>query len=528
VHINAHFFDFWIDCSGKRGYNRRMQYITASKLYDYIKCPHKIWRDIHGPQEEKTQDPNDFIKLLWTKGVKHEKDIIAKLGDFENLESGTFDERFERTIKAMQDKTPLIYQGVLRYENILGIPDLLKRMPNGDYMPIDIKSGMGTDGVDDEFGQENKLKKHYAVQLCLYNELLKKLGFASHDKGMIIDINGDEIEYDLKVKMGPRANKTWQEFYETVKENVDLLMRGKNKNKPALSGTCKICPWHASCKKWCQETKDLTNIFCFGRSNRDRINEDLFIKDIDNFLNIDIDEIMKQKKKEIKMGNKEFLYGIGENGLRRAVKRAKIFHQTKKPVFYNPIIFPKTSYELFFDIEDDPTQEFVYLHGIYQRKNGEEKFIDFTAKEHTREAEKEAWGNFWKYINSLPKDDFSVYYYSPHEKSTYRRLQKKYPDVISVKDVNDFFDNPNVIDLYMKYILKETDWPLTSYSVKSIAQFLGFQWEDENPSGAASIEWYNRYVETKDPAVLKRILIYNKDDCKAMMVIKDEIERLQG
>ncbi|TRZ78482.1 TM0106 family RecB-like putative nuclease [bacterium] len=504
-----------------------MQYITASKLYDYIKCPHKVWRDVYGPQEEKSQEPNDFIQLLWKKGVKHEKDVVSKLGDFVDLEKGTLDERFEKTIQAMKDKAPLIYQGVLKYDNVLGIPDLLKKLPNGSYMPIDIKSGMGFDSADEELGEEGKPKKHYAVQLCLYNELLKKLEFATHDTGTIIDVNTDKVVYDLNSQMGLRDKRTWWEFYRTTKGNVELLIAGKNKNKPALLGTCKICPWHASCKKWCQETKDLTNIFCFGRSIRDRINEDLFIDDIDDFLNMDVDEIMEQKKKEIQMGNKEFLYRVGENSLLKAIKRAKIFYQTKKPVFYNQIVFPKTSYELFFDIEDDPTQEFVYLHGVYQRKGGEEKFIDFTAKENTRESEKKAWSDFWDYINSLPKNDFSVYYYSPHEKSVYRRLQKRYPDVVSMKDVNDFFDNPNTVDLYTKHILKETDWPLTSYSVKSIAQFLGFQWEDENPSGAASIEWYNRYVETKDPAVLKRILIYNKDDCKAMMVIKDEIERMQ-
>ena len=43
--------------------------ITASSLYDYIQCPHKVWRDIYGPQEEKIQETNPFVQLLWEKGV---------------------------------------------------------------------------------------------------------------------------------------------------------------------------------------------------------------------------------------------------------------------------------------------------------------------------------------------------------------------------------------------------------------------------------------------------------------------------
>ena len=72
--------------------------ITASKLYDYIKCPHKIWRDIYGPQEEKIQETNPFVELLWQKGLQHEKRIVKQLGDFVDVTAGTFDERYQKTI----------------------------------------------------------------------------------------------------------------------------------------------------------------------------------------------------------------------------------------------------------------------------------------------------------------------------------------------------------------------------------------------------------------------------------------------
>ena len=209
----------------------------------------------------------------------------------------------------------------------------------------------------------------------------------------------------------------------------------------------------------------------------------------------------------------------------KALRRADVQYNLKKPVLLEPVSFPVVSYELFFDIEDDPTQEFVYLHGVYERKGEEVRFLDFTATELSNEAEKDAWTRFWTYIKSLPVNDFSVYYYSPHEKTTYKKLQKKYPDVISAEEVLEFFDSPNVIDLY-KVVLKSTDWPLSSYSLKAIAVHLGFQWRDESPSGALSIQWFNEYMEKRDPEMLKRILEYNEDDCKATMVLKDGIEKL--
>lgn len=502
-----------------------MPFITASKLYDYIQCPHRVWRDAHGPQGEKNPETNPFVELLWEKGVKHEGKIVAQLGKYLDLSEGTHEERFTGTVEAMKHKEPLIYQGVLIHENMLGIPDLLKKLPDDTYMPIDIKSGMGFEAADEEEGEEGKPKKHYAVQLCLYNDLLKRLGFCAHNNGQIIDIHGQTVEYDLTALMGPRSKKTWWEYYEEVKKCVDFLLKDQHRNKPASASICKLCPWYNSCKKWCEETKDLTNVFYLGRSNRDRINEDLLIENLDEFIDLDVAEVMKKKEEEKKAGNKEFLFRVGEESLTKAIRRAIILHKTKKPVTYGAMEFPRVSHELFFDIEDDPTQDFVYLHGIYERTRNGERFVHFTAIELSKEEEERVWKEFWNYIASLPKDDFAVYYYSHHEETTYKRLQKRYSDVISAEAIEQFFDHPHVIDLYST-VQKKTDWPVGSYSLKALATYLGFSWRDETPSGALSIQWFNAYLESKDDAILKRLLEYNEDDCKATMVLKDALEKL--
>ncbi len=479
----------------------------------------------YGPKDEKIIETNPFVELLWESGVKHEKEVVSRLGEFLDLKTGSFDERFLKTIEAMKKKAPLIYQGVLKHGNLMGIPDLLRKLPDDTYLPVDIKSGAGFEGADEETGEEGKPKKHYALQLCLYNDLLNKLGFAYHKKGAVIDIDNVEVEYDLNALIGVKSKENWFDIYNKTVREVEALVNNKKQNKPALGGVCKLCPWQYSCKKWCEETKDLTNIFYLGRSVRDRMNQDVSIVDVDNFMKIDIEKVMELKEERKKAGDKNFLFRVGKDSLIKSVKRAKVMYQTKKPVVYGTIVLPKTEYELFFDIEDDPTQGFVYLHGIYERHKGKERFLDFTARKLSEESEKEAWSNFWKYIKTLPEGGFSVYYYSAHEKTMYKKLQKKYTDVISAEEVENFFSNPNTVDLY-SVVQKQTDWPLGSYSIKAIATYLGFKWRDETPSGALSIQWFNEYLKTKDETVLKRILEYNEDDCKATMVLKDALEKL--
>lgn len=495
--------------------------ITPSLLYDYYNCPHKVWRDKYGPKEEEIQEDNPFVNLLWERGVQHEKEIIQNFKyEYLDLSEGSIDERIEKTRKAIIEKTRYIYQGIIQTQNLFGIPDLLELREDGNYIPVDIKSGTGFEGSD-EFGEEeNKQKKHYAIQLCLYVEILEALGILKEKKGFIIDKEGNKVEYNLNSQMGVRTPMSYWDLYKQIKNVVNELVSNQKQNEPALSSLCKLCTWYNSCRNWCIKNDDLTQIFYVGRKVRDTFKKDVRITSVNDLIKVNASDLIIQKKKD-----KEFLKGIGEGTLNSAIKRGKILKNNSDPVIYSKIEFPKVSYELFFDIEDDPTQEFVYLHGLYIRNNGKEDYKGFIAKDVSKESEKMAWKNFWVFIRGLPQDDYSVYYFSQHEKSTYRRLQKKYPEIIGEIELNTFFENPNVIDLY-QLVLKNTDWPLGSYSLKSLATYSGFKWRDETPSGALSIQWYNEYLKTSDEKILNRIIEYNEDDCKATMALKDKLTSL--
>jgi len=493
--------------------------ITASKLYNYLQCQHKVWRDQHGPQEEIIDEINPFVELLWEKGVQHEKEIIKHIGAFVDLSEGTINERIDKTKNALTNKAPLIYQGVITRDNLFGIPDLLV-LEEGQYYPIEIKSGMGLEHVNSKSTSDPRPKKIYAVQLAIYIDILTKMNLIDHRIGYVIDIHTDKVRYDLNLQTGIRSLKSYWEFYIETKEIVQELIDNKRNNLPAISSKCKVCHWYYSCKSWAEQSNDLTQLYKVGRKDRNILLKDLGLSTVQDVIDLSIPELLAKKKND-----SDFLKGIGKALLEKLVFRANLFQNNLDPVIHKKIEFPQVEYELFFDIEDDPTQEFVYMHGIYERTSKSEQFIHFTAKDISDEQEKKVWADFWSYIESLPKDNYAVYYYSHHEKTTYLKLQKKYPEVISEEAVLAFFDNPNVIDLY-KYIERHTDWPIGSYSLKEIATYLGFTWRDETPSGALSIKWFNDYIAKKDKETLERIIEYNEDDCKATMVVKDGLMKL--
>ncbi len=495
-----------------------MSVITPSLLLDHLRCVHKVWRDKYGPQGEFVDGDNPFLKLLWDRGIQHEEDIIAGFGfDFVDCGQGTETERIALTNAALAARAEYIYQGVLAHGNLFGIPDLLQFL-DGEYVPVEIKSGSAGEGSDDAAG-DGKPKKEYGVQLALYADLLNKKGLNSSRRAFVIDKTGERIAYDLNAPMGARTPETMWKLYQRIRQDVEAVLRDELRADPAMCGACKDCGWYASCKTWAKENDDLTQIFYVGRTARDTVRRDLDSGRIDDLLAQNTDAILERKKSD-----KSFLKGIGESTLSKMLARGRLMKSGGEPIIYERFDFPEVSTELFFDIETDPTQDFVYLHGFWVRDLDGERFVHFTATENTDANERDFWKRSIDFIRSFEPDEVAVYYYSSYEKSTYRHLQKKYPDVIDETEIDAIFGHPNVIDLYA-IVTKMTDWPLGSYGIKAIAQYLGFKWTDETPSGALSIQWFNEYLTTENEALLNRVLVYNKDDCKATLVVKDYLKQ---
>jgi predicted RecB family nuclease len=477
-----------------------------------------VWRDVHGPKEELVDEDNPFLKLLWERGVRHEENIVASFAfDYVDCSTGTEVERINKTNAAIDQRAEYIYQGILAEEDLFGIPDLL-HFDGTEYYPIEIKSGSAEEGGDDS--TPGRIKKHYAVQLALYSEILQRRGLQRSARGAVIDITGQRFDYDLSLSQGPKSPESHWDLYRRLNGEVVSLLLNESQNEPANCSACKNCGWYHSCKKWCEEQDDLTQLFYVGRTVRETIRRDLSFSNVAGLMTLDAVELANRKK-----ADKAFLKGIGAGTVEKMILRARLLKEQGEPVIHQRFEFPDVETELFFDIESDPTQDFVYLHGFWVRDKSGERFKKTVATAVSPDAEKIAWADAIDLIQKYTNASSAIYYYSAYEKSTYRRLSRKYPEVITESEVDSIFDHTNVIDLYTDFVHKHTDWPLGSYGIKAIAQYLGFQWRDETPSGALSIQWYNDFLATGDDSYLNRVLEYNEDDCKATMVVKDYLKQ---
>ena len=489
--------------------------ITASMLYDYVQCPYRVHLDLYGDPDQR--DPiSAFVQLLWERGSAFEQETIEKLQiPFTNLQVYSADEKEQFTSEAMKRGESLIYSGRIRIGNLLGEPDLIRKEGTG-YVAGDIKSGSGFEGMSD--GSEGKPKKHYAVQLGLYTDILDKLDLSAGHIPFVWDIHGQEVTYELDSPMGKRTATSLWEFYESCLESVNLIVNQKERTIPALCSMCKLCHWRSFCLAQLKAMDDLSLIPELGRSRRDAMLS--HIKNVNELAKIDLGNLIS--------GKKTVIPGVGTGMLETFQERAKLLNQPDTgPYLKKKVSLPHSETELFFDVETDPMRDICYLHGFVERRNSDpqtEKYIAFFANQPTPEDEHKAFLEAWNYIQE--NQPCVIYYYSPYERTTWRKLQKQYPDVMTETDLENMFSPEIAVDLYLGVVKSKTEWPTNDYSIKTLATYLGFKWRDKEPSGAASIEWYHRWVESGDLAIRQRILDYNEDDCIAMRVLLYAIEGL--
>ena len=487
--------------------------ITASMLYNHLACPHRVAMDAFGDWNRRDK-VSPFVEMLWARGNKYEAQVIAGLGlEFEDLSTLAGDEKEAATRAAIARGEPLIYNGRLSEDGLLGEPDLLRREGDG-YVAIDIKSGAGEESAGED--EDGKLKKHYGVQIALYTDLLERLNVSAGRYGYIWDVHGAEVRYDLDAALTKDpANTLWALYLGTRLEVSQLLTR-EIVSTPAAASVCKLCVWRSACLSEVKAADDLTLLPELGRAKRDALRAEF--PTVHALAAANVAGYVKGKKTEFR--------GIGPGTLHIFQARAQLCVTPQAaPYFREPVALPTARQELFFDIETDPLRNLCYLHGFVVRETRDaasERFVAFFAEDETAQAERDAFAAAWAFIREHAAA--VVVYYSKYERTVYRDLQAKYPEVCAAEDIEALFAAvpERSFDLYYDAV-KKSEWPTMDYSVKTLAKFCGFQWRDIDPSGASSIQWFDEWVTTRDPAIKQRILDYNEDDCVAMRVVLDRM-----
>ena len=481
-----------------------MNRITAQDLYNLTKCHHRVYLDTNGNPEEKGE-VGAFVKLLWELGLQTERDYIASLGDLPvvDLAPLPIEPAFQETVRLMTEGVPVIYQGCLQHAHYVGRPDLLVKCEEEAshfgayyYEAIDIKAGKGWDTTE---RRTPKFKDHYAFQVMFYRMLLGRIQGFLPPRGRIINVEGNLEEFDPAL---------FEEKFQKALAHTQRLVSAQETSEPVLGSHCLLCEWFQRCHRWVKEQEDPTGLFFVGKQ-KFRLKQ-VGLRTIQDIADMRVEDYLAPETKIPRMG---------EKALTRMKHRANIL-LAGQPSIREGYVFPERMGDIYFDIEDDPTQGVTYLFGLVSVGPHEERSYQYFVARHPDE-EEQTVRKFWEFISSA--GDVTYYVYSHKERSTLRQLMVRYK--LDEAVFNHYVEHE--YDLYSQLIVEYSDWPTFSYSIKQIAKHIGFHWRDSDPSGANSIAWYNDYLANpaKNEGVLKRILQYNEDDCLAMFAVKRFFEQ---
>lgn len=472
--------------------------ITANDLYNLTKCAHRVYLDANGDPKEAAE-VSPFVKLLWELGLQTERDYLAQQGEgtVSDLHALSPQVAAAETHRLMREGAPLIYQGCLYQGDEVGRPDLLIKRDGASllgtfhYEPIDIKAGRGWEERD---GARPRFKPHYAFQILFYRRLLVPIQGMVPPLARIVNVDHEIETFDPA---------EFQAAFDAALEEARRLVAGHDTSEPVLGSQCHLCAWFKHCERWVTETHDPTGLFFVGKQKFAL--KAAGLRTIADIAQMHVADFVKGPKKIPRMG---------AVSLERMKTRAQV-RLSGTPVVRPGYEFPTKAREVYFDIEDDPTQGLTYLFGLLIKEGRKRpRFEYFVAR---RPEEEEATVRaFWDFLAAAQDD---VYYvYSPKERTTLRHLRERYDlnaDVLAAYEAREY-------DLYHDLIVAYSDWPTYSYGIKQIAKQIGFQWRDPDPGGANSIAWYNEYLANPaNEAALTRILHYNEDDCRAMVAVKD-------
>jgi predicted RecB family nuclease len=464
---------------------RMIRMLTATHFYSYASCPRWAYLDMHGDRGQR-QAPSEFLQKLLSDGRHHERAVLDRL----RAERIGFDGKdvagaAARTAAAMAAGVPRIAGAVLAagvdgQVERLGVADLLERVPGHSplgghhYEVVEIKTA-------------RRVKPPYRMQLAFYSDLLAGAQGLAPQQAHLIMGDGRRESFPLA---GVRGR---------FEVHLSRLLEIHAGHEPPvyISATCTTCPWRGVCVPQAEAGGHVSLVYGLQRETVGQL-DGRGVRTCTDLARLEPTCLHEWT-------------GCGLARARRLVGQARSLVQDGVVWRADPGL-PPGDVELFFDIEGDPDTDALYLFGVLARDGRGERYVPFLAERPQEEAR--AFLACLEFLESYP--EAPIYHYHHYERTALRRLVERYG--VEAERVERLASR--LRDLSAD-VLTSCYLPIRSYSLKSVARYLGFEWTHHKSSAVQSVVWFSSWLRTGDRACLEAAVEYNSDDCRATRVLKD-------
>ncbi len=451
-------------------------------LKSFIRCKRKAWLDYQGNKSDKIWSPHQSIE------------VINRYKNFYKLTNGDLYFGTKACKKGSSGVIGLKARSkVINNINAEIQPQLLKKVGGnsiwGEYKYIPVVYKLG-----------HRTTKEHLFDLAFCSILLEPFQESKIEKGLVVSNFSNHInieKIDLNQRLRKKVLNTFLNLNEYLKSSIPDITQDRKK--------CTICSWQKFCDTEAKDNGYLTDIDGIGAKTA-------FFLQKNGISNIE--ELAATRK--VDLGEK--LFQFKEQNFEKA---SKFINQAKaylsgKPIriFENEnlsdLLINKDSGFFIFDIESNPDEKHDFLYGFLKVNNLFENIEDdfyepiLNLKNNSKKSNQEIVKKLFS------NKDWPVLHYGETERVSILNLAKQLN--LDSKEIETL--KSRFIDLHL---IVRGSWilPIRNYSLKTVANWIGFKWKQKNVSGSKALYWWIQYKSTLNDLFLKKIIKYNRDDCLA-------------
>ena len=468
--------------------------INDHLLRSWIRCRRKAWLDIYGDKQKKLWTAHSTLQL------NHQIDC------FHNLSQKSYGigiqacEEGKNIAYGVRIKYPLIKNRIIK----ANLPILRKTSGesiwgNFAYQPILARQG-------------KKITREHKLTLAMTGLLINNLQKFQVQKGLILHKENEVLKVE-KIKLSDNINT------DLIGSLLNLEKDIESRTPPPITSNrkkCTICSWRKDCDAVAIKEGRLSEVSGIG-AKRELLLNKIGINNIEELA----------KMKHYKLKEKLEIFGTQHGDISKQIILQSQSRSTNRAIKLNPEIelnnLKKAKGLYIYDIESDPDIKHDFLHGFIRLPKNIKNEISLEKTKYSPllNLEKNTESFLWKRITkklSLNRD-YPIIHYGETEPISLLKLglrQGASPHEIEAL-------KKRFIDIHL--LIREY-WclPVRNYGLKSIAEWIGFEWNQTNVDGARALLWWRQWKKSRKinkmySRNLNSIFEYNRDDCIATLMI---------
>jgi len=479
--------------------------LTASDFMTYWRpsaCELRIFLHEKG---EPGAEPGAFDEVKRRLGIRHEQEHLETLGPYLDLSNVLIDERVAKTLEAIANKVPVIYQPafVVRHRiagtdiEIVGAPDFL--ILDGDgYVIRDCKMSRHI---------EAEIHPEIVVQVQLYGWLFERS----------TGTPAKQLQVYNGMKEVVRVEDDSGEWALAVLENILRLKQLDDEPyEPVGWSKCGGCGFNARCMEKAEADHSVA-----------------LVPDVDQNLARTLRGIGVTTRKEllakfdtVSLSELKRPHGQSQRRVGKTAERIIQFAQsmeTQQEQILSAPAIPLFPNYVMFDLEGMPPYldeiENIYLWGMRVYGENPSEFAPAVAG-FGPDGDRDCWLTFLENAKKVFDDcgDIPFVHWASYEKSKLNLYIDRYGDADGIADRV----KANLLDLFT--VAKESIiLPVPSFSLKVIEKYIGFNRTQSEFGGQWAMATFIEATETSDEVkrkeLMDEILKYNEEDLAATWAV---------